>query len=191
MDTHKIGVKVYFEKGQDVAPEAWFKLFNTWISANEGPDVLIDVVDYHHVKNGPVTLLVAHEYDISIDDADGRRGVFLSRKQPTEGNFRARLSSAIQQICDICQRIEADDHVGNQVAFGGNEIRLTLNDRLLAPNTDETLQAIQADLDAVLGSLYGGAEVSVSRRDDVKARFTLDVKASGTWSVDQLLKNLS
>jgi hypothetical protein len=149
------------------------------------------VVDYHHVKNGPVTLLVAHEYDISIDDADGRRGLFFSRKQPTEGNFGARLSAAIQQTCEICQRIEADGHLGNQVTFGGNEIRLVLNDRLLAPNTDDTLQAIQADLDAVLGALYGDAKVSVSRRNEVKARFILDVKADGKWSVDQLLKNLS
>jgi len=191
MDTHKIGVKVYFEKGQDIAPDAWFRMFNTWISANEGPDVLIDVVDYHHVKNGPVTLLVAHEYDISIDDADGRRGVFFSRKQPTEGNFGARLSDAIKQTCEICQRIEADGQVGNQVAFLGNEARLVLNDRLLAPNTAETLQTIQADLDAVLGKAYGGAKVSVSRRDDVKARFTLDVKAEGNCSVGQMLKNLS
>lgn len=191
MDTHKIGVKFYFEKGQDVAPEVWFKTFNTWISAHEGPDVLIDVVDYHHVKNGPVTLLVAHEYDISIDDGDGRRGLFFSRKQPTEGNFLARLSSAVKQTCEICQRIETDGNVGSQVAFDGSEVRLVLNDRLLAPNTEETLQAIQADLDAVLGKAYGGAKVSVARRDDVKARFTLDVKADGNWSVDQVLKNLS
>lgn len=190
MNTHKIAVKFYMDKGEDVAPEVWFKTFNKWISANEGPDVLIDVVDYSHVKNGPATLLVAHEYDISIDDADGKRGVLFSRKTPVEGDFAQRLSTITKQACETCRRIETDGDVGGQVAFRGNEMRVVLNDRLNAPNTDETLHAIQADLDALLKNLYGDADVSVSRRDDAKARFTLDVQAKGDWSVDQLLANI-
>lgn len=190
MNTHKIGVKFYFDKGHDVAPEVWFKTFNKWISANEGPDVLIDVVDYSHVKNGPVTLLVGHEYDISIDDADGKRGVFFSRKTPVDGDFEQRLSTIVKQACETCRRIENDGDVGESVSFKGSEMRLVLNDRLHAPNTEETQQAIQEDLDVVLGKLYDGANVSVSRRDDVKARFILDIEAEGAASVDQLLANV-
>lgn len=190
MDTHKISVKFYMDKGQDVASETWFKTFNKWISANEGPDVLIDVADYSHVKNGPVTLLVGHQYDISIDDADGKRGLLFNRKQPVDGDFGARLSAAVKQACELCQRIETDADVGGQVAFRGNAVCVALNDRLNAPNTEETLQAIQADLDAVLSKLYGDAKVSISRREDPKARLTLDVQADGDWSVEQLLENL-
>ena len=190
MSTHKIAVKFYMDKGQDVAPAVWFKTFNKWISANEGPDVLIDVADYSHVKNGPVTLLVGHEYDISIDDADGKRGVLFSRKRSGEGTFAEHLSSVVKQACEAGRRVETDGDVGDQVAFRGNEVCIILNDRLNAPNSEETLQAIQADLDALLAKLYDGADVSVSRRDDAKARLTLDVQAKGDWSVDQLLANI-
>ncbi|MFT5365201.1 MAG: hypothetical protein ACI8V2_000138 [Candidatus Latescibacterota bacterium] len=190
MNTHKIAVKFYMDKGQDIAPETWFKTFNKWISANAGPDVLIDVADYSHVKNGPVTLLVGHEYDISIDDADGKRGVLFKRKRSAEGDFAQHLSATLKQACETCRRIETDGDVGDQVAFRGNEVCVVLNDRLNAPNTEETLQAIQSDLDALLGKLYGDAKVSISRRDDAKARLVLDVQAEGNWAVDQLLANL-
>lgn len=187
MDTHKIAVKFYFDKGQDVTPEAWFKTFNTWISANEGPDVLIDVVDYHHVKNGPSTMLIGHEYDIVIDDSDGKRGLLYNRKRAVDGDdFGQRLATVVKQACEACKRVETD----TDVAFRGSEVRVVINDRLNAPNTAETLAAIQADLDAVLQKLYGDATVSVSRREDPKVRLTLDVKADGNWSVDQLLSNL-
>jgi len=190
MSTHKIAVKFYMDKGQDIAPETWFKTFNKWISANAGPDVLIDVVDYRHVKNGPVTLLVGHEYDVSIDDADGKRGVLFSRKRSGEDDFAGHLSAAIKQACEMCRRIETDGDVGDQVAFGGQKVCLIFNDRLNAPNSEETLQAIQADVDAVLGRVYGDANVSVSRRDDAKARLTLDVQAEGSWTAEQLIANL-
>jgi hypothetical protein len=190
MNTHKIAVKFYMDKGQDIAPETWFKTFNKWISANTGPDVLIDVVDYSHVKNGPVTLLVGHEYDISIDDADGKRGVLFSRKRADAGDFVQHLSTAVKQACEMSRRIETDGDVGDQVVFRGNEVCLILNDRLQTPNADETVQALQADLDAVLGKLYGDAKVSVARRDNAKARLTLDVQAEGNWTADQLLANL-
>lgn len=190
MNTHKIAVKLYMDKGQDIAPETWFKTFNKWISANAGPDVLIDVVDYSHVKNGPVTLLVGHEYDISIDDVDGKRGVLFSRKRSDAGEFAQHLTSVVKQACEVGRRFETDGDVGDQVAFRGHEICIILNDRLNAPNSEETLQVIQADLDALLAKLYGDAKVSVSRRDDAKARLTLDVQAKGDWSVDQLLANM-
>ena len=191
MNTHKIAVKFYMDKGQDIAPETWFKTFNKWISANAGPDVLIDVVDYSHVQNGQVTLLVGHEYDVSIDDADGKRGVLFNLKRTAEeGDFAQHLSAAVKQACEMRRRIETDGDVGDQVAFRGNEVCLILNDRLQTPNADETVQAIQTDLDAVLGKLYGDAKVSISRRDDAKARLTLDVQAEGSWTADQLLANL-
>lgn len=190
MNTHKISVKFYIEKGHDIAPETWFRTFNTWISAHEGPDVLIDVADYSHVPNGPVTLLVGHQYDISIDDADGQRGLLYNRKQPTGGDFAQHLAAVIRYAGETCHRIESDPVFGDQVAFKGGELRLVLNDRLNAPNAEETLADIQEDLNGVLNRLYAGAAVTVNRREDPKARFTLDIRAEGDWPIDKVRENL-
>ena len=59
MDISRISFKIFMDKGEDVPTETWFEVFNTWIPAPED-DILIDVADYTHVKNGPQTILVGH-----------------------------------------------------------------------------------------------------------------------------------
>lgn len=186
MPTHKISVKLYLDQGHNIAPETWFKTFNNWISAHNGAEVLLDVADYSHVPNGPVTLLIGHEYDISIDDTDAKRGLLYNRKQPNGGDFAQQLSSAVRAVCTICQRLEAEE----AVTFRGDELRLVLNDRLNAPNNENTHNAINDDLQVLLNQLYNGSEVAAERRKDAKQRFTLDIRADGDWSVAKLLENL-
>ena len=187
MPTHKMSVKLYLDQGHNIAPETWFQTFNNWISAHNGSDVLLDVADYSHVPHGPVTLLIGHEYDISIDDTDAKRGLLYNRKQPNGGNFAQQLSSAIRAACAICQRLETEE----AVAFRGNELRLILNDRLNAPNTENTHNAIKDDLQALLHQLYNGSAVIAERRKDTGQRFTLDIRTEGDWPVEKLLENLS
>ena len=188
MSTHKISVKLYRNQGHDVAPETWFQPFNTWISAHDGADVMLDVADYSHVPAGPVSILLGHQYDISIDDSDHKRGLLYNRKFPQADNFADQLSAAIRSACETCQRLQAE---GDNVSFRGNEIRLILNDRLNSPNTSDTLNAIQDDLNSLLSKLYEGADVAIERREDPKQRFTLDIQTDGDWPVEKLLENLS
>jgi len=188
MSTHKISVKLYLDQGHDIAPETWFQTFNTWISAHDGDDILLDVADYSHVPAGPVTLLLGHQYDISIDDTDQKRGLLYNRKQPQGDNFAEQLSSAIRSACETCQRLQTEE---DNVSFRGNEIRVILNDRLNAPNTADTLNAIRKDLNVLLNQLYEGADVAVERREGTKQRFTLDICTDGNWPVEKLIENLS
>ena len=76
------------------------------------------------------------------------------------------------------------------VVFRGNELKLVLNDRLNAPNTENTHSAINDALQAFLHQLYNGSEVAAERRKDTKQRFTLDIRAEGDWPVAKLLENL-
>ena len=187
MPTHKISVKLYLDRGREIAPEIWFKIFNAWISAHDGSDVLLDVADYSHVPEGPVTLLIGHEYDISIDDTDAKRGLLYNRKRPGGDGFAQQLGAAVRATCETCRRLEAE----GDVVFRGDELRIVLNDRLNAPNAETTHEAIRDDLNALLHRLYNGAEVAVARRTDAKQRFTLDMRAEGDWPIETLLDNLS
>ena len=190
MSTHKISVKLYLEQGQDIAPETWFKTFNAWISAHDGADVLLDVADYSHVPSGPVTILLGHQYDISIDDSDQKRGLLYNRKQPNGDGFSQQLSASIRATCETCQRLQQEEGL-EDVSFRGNEMRLILNDRLNAPNTSDTRDAINEDLNGLLNQLYSGADVVIEQREDATQRFTLDIRAEGDWPIEKLLENLS
>ena len=51
----------------------------------------------------------------------------------------------------------AAERLGAQpgLKFSGHELQLVVNDRLLAPNTDETWQAARPELAAFFDQLYG------------------------------------
>ena len=189
MDAQKINVKYYLKDGGNIGPEDWFKTFNTWIP-DPGDDVLIDVHDYSHMQAGPVILLVGHYGNYGIDNTHGRLGLLYGRKQPLEGSFSERLRAAFLTTFQTCRRLEEDPNLKGRVTFQGDEAQLVLNDRLLAPNTEETLAAVAPDLKGLLEALYPGADVDFKHNPDPKQRVTLDIKADGTWDMATLLKNI-
>lgn len=189
MDLYKVNVKFYLQDGQDLEPEDWFGTFNTWVP--DTPDeVLVDVADYSHVHQGPVTLLVGHEANYSIDNTDGELGLLYNRKQPLDGDLSGRLHTVFRNALKACRRLEADPTIGDRVRFRGNTALLMLNDRLHAPNTEETLATLRPGLEGLLAALYAGANVRLRRNPDPKQRFALNIQAEGDWDIATLLKNL-
>ena len=189
MDAHKINLKFFMKAGQNTGPDTWFEIFNTWIP--DTPDeVLIDVADYSHVHNGPVTLLVGFEANYSIDNNKGRQGLLYDRKHPIEGSTAQQIGRALVKAIAACRRIEEEPKLGGSVRFHGNEILVTLNDRLNAPNTGETLEAFKSHLDSVLKVIYKGSNYSIDHAADPKERFTLVVKSEGDPEMASLMENL-
>lgn len=187
--THKINLKFYLDDGREIEPQTWLKTFNAWIPAT--PDeVLVDVADYSHIPSGPVTLLAGHEANTSIDNTDGELGLLYARKQPAEGEFPDWLRAAFRAALKTCRRLEEDPTPDRPVRFRGDRVLLVLNDRLLCPNTDETLAAVRPHLQPLLKALYGGAETAVRRTPDSRHRFGLYIQAEGEFSVADLLENL-
>ncbi|MDE2999582.1 MAG: hypothetical protein OXU79_10950 [Gemmatimonadota bacterium] len=190
MNAYRIQIKFYLESGEDVAPETWFRVFNTWIPETTD-EVLVDVADYSHVHHGPVTLLVGHEANYSIDRTDGKAGLLYDRKQPSEGGFEDRLASAFASALKACRKLERDSILAGAAKFRTDEVLIALNDRLLAPNSEETHAAVQADLHRVLGKLYGGADIAIRRDPDPRHRYTLNVDTGSRENVADLMRHLN
>ena len=189
VDIHKIDIKFYMDEGGELEPETWFRTFNSWIS-DTSDEVLVDVTDYSHVHAGPVTLLVGHDANYSIDNTDEMPGLLYQRKGRLEGSLSDRLRSVFAAALKACGRLEADPLVEGRVKFRGDEVLLIVNDRLRAPNTEETFGAIRPDLVELLKKLFSGAEYALERDPDPKHRFGLRVKVSGSFEIDNLLENI-
>lgn len=189
MDIHRIDVKFYMDEGSALEPETWFRTFNSWIS-NTSDEILVDVADYSHVHAGPVTLLVGHEANYCIDKTDEMPGLLYQRKGRLEGGMSDRLRTVFSAALKACCRLEADPIVAGRVKFRGDQILLILNDRLRAPNSEETLAAVRPGLETVLQSLFGGAEYGLEWNEDAKQRFSLRVQAKGDWKTNNLLENI-
>lgn len=189
MNAYRIQIKFYLESGQDVAPDTWFRVFNTWIPETTD-EVLVDVADYSHVHRGPVTLLVGHEANYSIDRTDGKAGLLYDRKQPSGGDFADRLRMALVFALKACRKLEGNSILAGAARFRTDEALIALNDRLLAPNSEETLAAVRADLDRVIDRLYDGEAISIARDPDPGQRFTVRIRSDSRKSASDLLRNI-
>jgi hypothetical protein len=72
----------------------------------------------------------------------------------------------------------------------GQSLQLIVNDRLLAPNTPETLAEMLPELTAFFDKLYGHDSYTLERREEPRARLTLDIRAKDPIDVDSLLERL-
>src|SRR5258706_13193320 len=80
MDSSKLAVKFFATDASALHAEVFVPIFHKWIQTRALPDhLLIDVADYKHVPAGPGTVLVAHEANLSIDQADNRLGLLYAR----------------------------------------------------------------------------------------------------------------
>ena len=149
--------------------------------------ILVDVADYTHLSDGPGVVLVSHEADYYLDSAEGPLGLLYSRKTPLDGGIMAAFRAAL----DACSKLEAEPEFKGRLKFKSGEALVLVNDRLTAPNTDETLAAVKPDLEAALSKLYPGAAPKLSRASsDARARFGVRVTVPEKEGVDALLSRI-
>ncbi len=123
----KFGVKLFFTNSSRELAE-FIPVFHGWIQRQALPGhLLIDVHDYSHVHHGPGILLVAHEANLSIDEAEGRPGLVYIRKQP------ATLSETVEATRQAAKLLSEPFHAGRFEVF--------VNDRLSTPSVAQIAEA--------------------------------------------------
>jgi len=150
-----INVKIFIDNPAVIDLADAVGVFHSWIKHTVCPEMLIDVADYLHVPAGPGILLIGHEANYSFDDRDSRPGLLYNRKAVLDGTIQSRLAQAHEAALTACDRLEKDPAFDGKLKFNRNEIEVFVNDRLLAPNNDETAQALQPEL----ATYFGGAKI--------------------------------
>lgn len=188
MDLQKINVKFFVAGPGGIRLADFIDVFNSWIQGSDGE--YYDVADYSHMNAGPGIVLVAHEANISIDETGGRRGLLYNRKQPIQGSNQEKLRWVSRAALEYCRRVEEETALKGKVNFSGSEALFLINDRLLAPHTDETFRAVKPELEALASTLYGGAEFRIDYDGGAKERFSVSLKTPRAFEINALLKNL-
>jgi len=163
----------FFVQDKDAASvdlDAFMPIFQRWIQHHTVEGMLIDVVDYKHVKNGPGMVLIGHEADYALDMRDGRPGMQYTVKRDATGDFAERLQNAVQKALRACQAIEEEKALKGAVTFALDEVEVVLLDRLRVPNDEESYNALQGDLQTVLGDIQ-------AERLHTDARYPLTIRA--------------
>ncbi len=186
----RFGLKLFVDSAAVVSPHACVPIFHRWIQTGAVDGLLIDVADYTHLTDGPRVLLVAHEGNYGIDDAGGRPGLVYTRKQPLDGPFTDRIRAICRTLIGAARLLETETTFDPPVRFRGNEIELIANDRLLAPNTDETARALETLLRAFATTLFDRQSCEVARSAKEDDRLAVTVTVPQAEPLDTLLSRL-
>ena len=142
--------------GTPASVDAAIPEFHRWIQQNATGEMLIDVVDYRHVPDGPGVVLIGHDGDYGLSTA----GLTYSRKTKSAG-------SDVEKILDAYNRAA---EAGRRFGLAWREFEVIVNDRIGTPNTDENWHALQALLTDAFG-------LEVTRRGEPRSRLTARVTA--------------
>lgn len=189
MELQKINVKLFVEQPNSIPLTDFIEIFHSWIQATDG--VYHDVADYSHMQGGPGVVLVASDAHVSIDDSGNRRGLVFSQKAPLAGSNQERLRSVLRAALENCRKLEAEPALRGKLRFAVNEAVISLNDRSLGANSEESFDEIKGDVETVAAQLFGGAEVRLERDDDPRQRLNVHVKTSASVDLAQAMENLS
>jgi hypothetical protein len=191
MNLQHVNAKLIAKNGEpaDLAPV--IPVFHSWIQERAMEELLLDVADYRHVPGGPGVVLIGHEANYSVDSTGGRLGVRYNRKAPLEGSSEGSLEQAVRAALRAYRLLESDSRLQGRFRFGGRELELSVNDRLLAPNNDSTRGALEPEIRALCMRLFAGKYYSLEYEPEPRRLFSVVVKSSESFTADDLLMNLT
>jgi len=146
-DVQHINLKIFIAEPEAFELADAIPVFHQWIRDSVCPEMLIDVADYRHVSAGPGILLIGHEANYSFDNRENRLGLLYNRKATLDGTFQTKLGQAYRAALEACESLEQEAVFRGKVKFDRNALEVFINDRLLAPNNDETWQALRPELE--------------------------------------------
>ncbi|MEK6600608.1 MAG: hypothetical protein AABZ09_01885 [Candidatus Binatota bacterium] len=188
MELQKINVKFFVADASKIPLENFIHIFNSWIQASNGE--YYDLADYSHVRAGPGILLIAHEANISMDNSGDRLGLLYNRKQVLSGGSQEKLQFVFKVALEFCRRIEDEPSLKERLKFRGNEALFLINDRRMAPNSEETFREVRPELEKLAGRLYGRSEFTLEHNPDPRERFSVHIRTPRVFEVGALLENL-
>lgn len=186
----RIGLKVFLDDGAVLSPRDVIPVFHRWIQTRAVDGMLIDVADYTHLPTGPLVLLVAHEGRYVLDRGDDRLGLQYVRTQPLDGRLETRLRTVAGMLVRAARLLESDATLPGPVRFRGDEIDWVANDRLLAPNTPDTLSAVRPAFESFLGTLSDGAPWTLTPRTGTGTRFGIHARTAAGAPLEVLAGRL-
>ena len=190
MELQHVNVKLLVNASENMNLEPVVPVFHNWIQDQAFAGQLLDVADYRHVPAGPGIILIGLDGDYSVDNTDDRLGVRYNRKAAFDGSNQERLAQAARAALGAFQRLEKEPALEKQLLFNGQDVEIFINDRLLAPNREETRETFSAEFTSFSDKLFGPGKYALSYNEDPRRLFTVYLKATQSFAVSDLLANL-
>jgi len=90
-----------------------------------------------------------------------------------------------------CQRLEADEKLSGSLRFNRQDMKLFVNDRMLAPNTERLTDSLQGELRDFFESVVGDGEFEMKFDSNPRSLFGVEVRTAKLLELDEVLARLS
>ena len=191
MELHKFGVKLFAEGAAGLDLLELIPVFHGWIQRGQLADLAIDVADYTHVHQGPGLMLIAHEGNYALDEAEGRRGLAYYLKRPVTAGGPPALERVLQRALQAARLLEsAPPPSASGLRFPLTELEVFANDRLAV--ADAMDPALAGPARELADRLFGpdGYRMAAAAGDP-RERPALRLHPGTPAALDELLQHLA
>jgi hypothetical protein len=183
-----VNVKILAREPSSIDLGDAIPVFHQWIRDGVLDELVIDVADYRHVPAGPGVMLIGDQANYSLDCAFGRLGLLYNRKRPSEGPLQDKLLEAFGSALLACSHMEQEAVFRGKLKFDAGQCEVILNDRLLAPNTEQTWVALRPEFERFFEGLFGSGSYSMKRLGEPRERFRVALKTLAPIDVRSVLE---
>jgi len=183
-----VNVKIFARQPVEIELGDAIPVFHHWIQDAVLDELVIDVADYRHVPDGPGVMLIGDEANYSLDRAFNRLGLLYNRKRASDGVLQDKLLKAFGSALLACSHLEKEPPFEGKLRFDAGECDVILNDRLLAPNTPDTWEALRPEFTKFFDGLFGTSRYSIAHVGEPRERFRVAVKADAAIDVASILE---
>ena len=191
LDANKVVLKLFLENESSADLEQYIPVFHRVIREKLVPGILIDVADYRHVHQGPGVMLIGHETDFAMDEAEGHVGLRFNRKRGDSGGLEQSLRSGLTELLSLARLLEQAPELDGAQAFSTSDLYFGVNDRLLAPNSPETFESCESVIRDIAVDLSGADTFELKHVEDPRAIFGARLGLSSSPSLDTLIGRLA
>ncbi|MCY3798094.1 MAG: hypothetical protein OXG84_09815 [Chloroflexi bacterium] len=167
----RLGVKFSLKQQPTLQPEDILPIFQRWIQEHAIEGMLIDVIDYKHMPDGPGIVLIADEFDLAYDLADGEIGLYYIRKRNLPESLDDSLRLVISRTLAAARALEAE--APSDIVFDYRSVKISFLDRIHYRNEPEIFEAVRRTLSETLSEVFGADIVITRMYDDPRAIFAL------------------
>ena len=171
----RLAVKFNLARAPQLQPADIVPIFQRWIQQRTVPGMLIDVIDYKHVPDGPGIVLIADEADYAWDLGAGQAGLRYIRKRALPDDLSDALRLCFERAALAARQLERE--APGDVVFDFAAAEISFLDRLAYPNEAGVAASTQGALSEVLPGLLG-ANVTLSRLHE-DSRYPLILRCAG------------
>jgi hypothetical protein len=188
----EVSVKLFVDDKSVVRPLELITVFHRWIKDGALEDeLMIDVANYEHVPKGPGIVIICDKAHYYFDVRDDRWGIRYRGRREAKASGETAVSRAFGSALRAAALLESAPELEGRYRFRTDQVEFGIYDRLRAPSSKETLEAVRPALEASVAALYGEPPKKLELVSAPKEPFMVSITNSASPSVEDLLDKVA